>query len=762
MASAGATAESEPETLKSLFRERTLKISTMDRALRYATFVALGCICISALLVLIRNVAPATISIGVGSNMQKIGLPYFIGALGLLSIGLGYLTAAAALTRPRVGAPVLAVMLLGIAIYTGSVSTGQSGPLTRLLPRWAAISSRGLLIALVLLTGATFWVNKQNHARHALRKSHVIVLAGFVAIFIFYWMILAHASPTIGGEYIFGPVSAVLLSSISLLFYPMLQVAAVDFGEWGQLIAQRFSAPLRDKRRGEVILALLLCAALAIYGLVNIAGPLAAPAGRGVLFVAAVCLLAYLTMLALKLHGRTWPETLGFASLFAVSALVTWIVIPLSGFLNGDLAYNATATVTHGGHFAPGADVFSAVGGSGKSRFTMLLPAGWTKIPDNRGLAAYSESNPQKYESIVVAVSQQPATMAAVLKATRLEASRPIQDGDWQVVVTRDPHKGLNGFLWLRNAQVAGTHETYLVTDDEAGFTSLRAFPLFAAITNSFRGADEAPVQASLPVAADTATAAHGYREYAYQAGVSLLIILLTFGLIASGRFNVPLRVVGTALLFGMVTAMFILISFSSLGRFLFGQGARWPAIGEFEILFGIGAVGLVGLLAAQARHHDAHRWAQSITGLIGAVVALDLMYRLYNHLLRVDHSSVWAAMILLVAVSWEVLMSGNAITNQGSRLIPRSSRVLGFLGYAIIVCGAVLFFSAQTSPHGPSEPFFVPESVTQAALFEFALPLFVLMLFLRHASGPRAESARHAVDADPAEDGEARPSVAK
>jgi len=142
--------------------------------------------------------------------------------------------------------------------------------------------------------------------------------------------------------------------------------------------------------------------------------------------------------------------------------------------------------------------------------------------------------------------------------------------------------------------------------------------------------------------------------------------------------------------------------------------------------------------------------------------VVLDLMYRLYNHALSAGRISVWAAVILLVAVSWEVFMSGEAITNRGSHLIPRPSRVLGFTGYAIMVCGAVLFFSALTGPNGTrGAPFFEPESVTQAALFAFALPLFVVMFFLPPSPEHATESPPHSDGGTPSADEDARSSAA-
>jgi hypothetical protein len=106
-------------------------------------------------------------------------------------------------------------------------------------------------------------------------------------------------------------------------------------------------------------------------------------------------------------------------------------------------------------------------------------------------------------------------------------------------------------------------------------------------------------------------------------------------------------------------------------------------------------------------------------------------MFRLYTHALSASRIAPWAALILLAAVSWDVMMSGEALTNEGSNLFPRSSRVFVLYGYAILLCGLVLFFTAERpiSSGADVEPLFEPEQITQRAL-----PVFAVMLFLRVA----------------------------
>jgi hypothetical protein len=106
----------------------------------------------------------------------------------------------------------------------------------------------------------------------------------------------------------------------------------------------------------------------------------------------------------------------------------------------------------------------------------------------------------------------------------------------------------------------------------------------------------------------------------------------------------------------------------------------------------------------------------------------------LYDHALAASRIAIWAAIIVLVAMAWDVVMSGESMTNEGSKRIPRASRVLAFLGYVILVAGTVLFYSGQqvTGTGQAAESMFEPESITRNGLFRLAFPLAVLMFLLR------------------------------
>jgi len=124
------------------------------------------------------------------------------------------------------------------------------------------------------------------------------------------------------------------------------------------------------------------------------------------------------------------------------------------------------------------------------------------------------------------------------------------------------------------------------------------------------------------------------------------------------------------------------------------------------------------------------------VIGLEAATAALQLMTWLYDKALSASRISVWAAVILLVAVVWDVTMSGESMTNHGTAHLPRASRVLGFFGYTILLAGTILFYTSErtVSTGRATEPFFEPESITRNAMFRVALPVLLLSFLIRLA----------------------------
>jgi hypothetical protein len=99
--------------------------------------------------------------------------------------------------------------------------------------------------------------------------------------------------------------------------------------------------------------------------------------------------------------------------------------------------------------------------------------------------------------------------------------------------------------------------------------------------------------------------------------------------------------------------------------------------------------------------------------------------------------TAVLQAVLLVLALSWDVVMSGEDVTNGESRWFPRHSRVLLYFGYTLLVTTAVLTFSSQRlqATGEPLESNFETELFARFGLLLLAWPL-VLTIFLTRLPG--------------------------
>jgi hypothetical protein len=174
---------------------------------------------------------------------------------------------------------------------------------------------------------------------------------------------------------------------------------------------------------------------------------------------------------------------------------------------------------------------------------------------------------------------------------------------------------------------------------------------------------------------------------------------------------------------------------------FLFGA-PYWPAaiLGQQPWLAGASLTNLtrvVGLAAACLAVF------MGVTGRLGArqVALLRLVLTLLVGLIGLEllaivvfgtvvdaaaQLSVTQALVLLIALMWDVLTSGEAITNRGGHHVPRHTRVLLYLGYIMMVAGWVLF---ANSMHGQSPWVLTPfdsEQLPRFGIEILGLPLLV------------------------------------
>lgn len=750
--------EHEVHSLRELFRTRRLSVRTMEPRLRLATGAAAASLIGTVLLIALRDLGGANVIVGRnGAMVTAMSTPLFIATLVLLSLGLAYVLTGAVLASTWIAVVALIAIMTEIGLHTGAFGSVFGLDPLSVVPSWAAWSARAVLLLVLLIAVAVILFDRRHG--QVTRRFRLRVLVSFAVLFGAYFTILKVASPDIGHLDLFPETINTLMLDIADLVMPLLFIAAVDFGEWGGLLGERVAAGLKVRRSALLVpLAAVLALALLGYGYAHIAGVhwfTAAriwTAVRTALIVGGTLLVMIAVGRALGLHRRRWPATLNVAGMFAAVALVLYVLAPLSGLIAGKFHGVSTPAeqVTPEGRYTSAADVTLERGGSGDQAYSLLVPRGWLRENQSGGAAIWLESalpgpkpgtlvkGLEKMGVFPLNENPTPQQLAAALKAPmKGDVEREGEFQRFEVELAGGPAQ-----LWLRPNGKGGA---YAVEFTVSGVPQQRVEPTWKAIMETFRTAGQppatleeepAPPESAQQKADDRLQAASFYLMVP-----TAILLLLLIGTI--GRRWAP-RLVGTMLLFVMFVVASLLYFADEYARGVLGPGTHVPYVGSAGLYF---AVGLLALIALLVPFRDPGRKRVLVVGLISllaTVWTLVGMGVLYDHALAASRVAIWAAIIVLVAMAWDVVMSGESMTNEGTKHIPRASRVLAFLGYVMLVAATVLFYSGQkaTGNGQAAEALFEPEAITRNGLFRLAFPLAVLMFLLRFGRNRGARAA--------------------
>src|SRR5581483_10199070 len=129
----------------------------------------------------------------------------------------------------------------------------------------------------------------------------------------------------------------------------------------------------------------------------------------------------------------------------------------------------------------------------------------------------------------------------------------------------------------------------------------------------------------------------------------------------------------------------------------------RLPGIQAAVAVLTLAWLAVVWVRSLQARRGrtEGNTWASSKTLRTLLMLSAGLQLLLWIADLYQSASTVGArfsiaqGVVILLALLWELAVSGQAITNGHSSILPRTSRVLAFCGYIMLVATAVVFFSS-------------------------------------------------------------------
>jgi hypothetical protein len=740
--------EHEVHSLRALFRQRRTSVRTMEPRLRLAVGAAAASLIGTVLLIALRDIGGANVSLGRnGSVVTAVSTPLFIATLVLLSLGLAYLLTGSVLASTPIAVIAIVVIMGEIGLHTGAFGTVFGLDLLSLFPTWAVWSARGTLAAIGLLAvGVVIYDRRRGHAVD--RRMRLTLLAGFALLFGAYFVILKIGSPDVGHLDLFPESISTLMLDIADLVTPLLFIAAVDFGEWGGLLGERVGSALKAYRSWAMtVVAAVLALGLIAWGYSHLAGAWFTAdrvwtAVRTTLIVGVTLVLMIVVGRALGLHKRRWPATFNVAGLFAAVALVLYVIAPLAGVIAGK--FNGVTTpveqVTPDGRYTSAADITVERGGKSDLAYSVLVPRGWIRDNQSNGTVIWLNSalpgetpgtfvkGLERMGVFTLSFAPTPEQLAAGLKS-------PIKGGvehEGEFSVFDVDLSGGPAQMWLRPNGKGGS---YAVEFTISGVPQARVEPTWKAIMETFRPGDEAPAtleEEPAPPESEQQKSNDRLQAASFYLLVPTAVLLLLLVGIFGRRWGA--RLVGAMLVFVMFVLAALLYFADEYARGLFGPDTHLPYVGSAGPFFAIGVLSLIALAIPFREPRRRRTLLVGLIGLLATVWTLVGMSVLYDHALAASRIAIWAAIIVLVAMAWDVVMSGESMTNEGSKRIPRASRVLAFLGYVILVAGTVLFYSGQqvTGTGQAAESMFEPESITRNGLFRLAFPLAVLMFLLR------------------------------
>lgn len=150
--------------------------------------------------------------------------------------------------------------------------------------------------------------------------------------------------------------------------------------------------------------------------------------------------------------------------------------------------------------------------------------------------------------------------------------------------------------------------------------------------------------------------------------------------------------------------------------------------------VIGLGALVLVAAMAATGRLSAAGLplLRLVLTLLLGLVGVEFLAIAVFGTVVEAAAEfTATQALLLLVALLWDVAMSGATATNRGGRHLPRHTRVLLYFGYTMLVACWILFVESLRGEPWVLTPF-DSEQLPQLGIEIMGLPLLVT-LFVGH-----------------------------
>jgi hypothetical protein len=152
------------------------------------------------------------------------------------------------------------------------------------------------------------------------------------------------------------------------------------------------------------------------------------------------------------------------------------------------------------------------------------------------------------------------------------------------------------------------------------------------------------------------------------------------------------------------------------------------------QLVTGAAALAWLAWLLLRRRIGAATRPLVAVGTLLLGLQVVSWVYGLFSNALDASgRFSIAQAVILVVALLWDIAMSGETLTNGGNRLVPRHARVALYFGYVLLTVVNILYFSSLQMPVSGAqvEAQFESDAWVQSGVIILGIPLLLTMFLV-------------------------------
>jgi hypothetical protein len=740
-----------PEGTLAELRTRLISIRSMERPLRLITGFGVAMLLASGLLVALRDVTMPQVGVDyVDGRLTTMGLATFITSLAFVSLAWAYLLAGIAHIRAvlRVPGLVLFTLAMGWQLREGLTAAGT-----------AAVAGAFALVWATVLAGLLVRRWRPREGRGQLAPVLVPLLFAEVAlIYAATWL-----GQSIRDQFAFTVASD--LSTFAQFLVPVLVLAGADLAELADLLSAGVASTVARIRPRHAVTAATVAVAAAVIVVVRMAGTdlLAQAAPATALAAVVVC--------TLLIRRRQWHVSRRshvpmLATAVAAVAVGFFLVVPVLTFSLFPPMVAATAPSANGLPTSVVVDKdltlpLAQYRRDAVPRFGLSYPEIWQVVTD-------LDEGPQG-RTVIEFNGQNVKDAAFYLVAAVALAGHPDEDATFQSLF--DTHVCTGGCTaTVSNSRTVGQdtvsdlHLTFTSGGTGTGIVRLSTHdgfrwwrmaissaalvqfnqPIFAAIDGTFTTSPSraTPDQGTSPV-----VAAATLNQQRFSAAEECVALLAVFGavLMLVRRRMQPWASRDTGLMFMLIAAgLFALHNVGDLATAL-GRSRIIPLL-DVEGIRGLLAIASLAALAyclVLRRRQLPHLAVRLLTLNVGLqLVAWTI--DLYSGTPVGGHFSLAEAGVIVVALLFDVVMSGDSITNRDGGIFPRHARVLLFLGYLVMTAVAVTFFSSEhvQATQATVEAQFDSERWVQFGLTLLGPPLLLTLFILRRRNNVAVASS--------------------